>query len=106
MPPTEASEYRWCASARAARPKASGRKTVDVFLRGRRLAVVGIDRENLMTGETAAGAEPRLGALDRVLRIFSDVRAGEGATVLLMFANLLLLLFSYYVIRKTVRDAD
>ena len=37
--------------------------------------------------------------LDRALRIFSDVRPGEGATVLLMFANLFLLLTSYYVIK-------
>jgi AAA family ATP:ADP antiporter len=57
-----------------------------------------------MASEAAAGAEPRPGALDRFLRVFSDVRAGEGGTVLLMFFNLLLLLVSYYVIR-VVRDA-
>jgi AAA family ATP:ADP antiporter len=57
-----------------------------------------------MAGHAMAGAEPRPGALDRVLRIFSDVRAGEGGTALLMFANLLLLLVAYYVIR-VVRDA-
>jgi ATP:ADP antiporter, AAA family len=48
------------------------------------------------------GPQPTL--LDRALRVFSDVRAGEGATVLLMFLNLLALFVSYYIIR-TVRDA-
>ena len=52
----------------------------------------------------ATAADRRPGALDRVLRVFSDVRAGEGGTALLMFSNLLLLLTAYYVI-KTVRDA-
>ena len=46
----------------------------------------------------------RPGMLDRALRVFSDVRAGEGATVVLMFLNLLVLFVSYYIIR-TVRDA-
>jgi AAA family ATP:ADP antiporter len=54
---------------------------------------------------TAVGAPPaRPSLLDRFLRLFSDVRPGEGGTVLLLFANLLLLLVSYYVIR-VVRDA-
>ena len=44
------------------------------------------------------------GLLDRLLRAFSDVRAGEGGTAALMFTNLLMLFVSYYVIR-TVRDA-
>ena len=57
-----------------------------------------------MAGQAVAAPETRPGALDRVLRIFSDVRAGEGGTALLMFGNLLLLLTAYYVI-KTVRDA-
>jgi AAA family ATP:ADP antiporter len=52
-----------------------------------------------------AGTAPRAGLLDRALRIFSDVRAGEGGTVLLLFANLFLLLSSYYVI-KVVRDTS
>jgi AAA family ATP:ADP antiporter len=56
-----------------------------------------------MASEATAGAEPRPGALERVLRLFSDVRGGEGGTVVLMFFNLLLLLTAYYVI-KTVRD--
>jgi AAA family ATP:ADP antiporter len=54
--------------------------------------------------EAAAPVPERAGRLDRALRIFSDVQPGEGATVVLMFSNLLALFVSYYVIR-TVRDA-
>src|SRR5262245_54435179 len=43
------------------------------------------------------------GPLDRFLGIFSDVRAGEGGTVLLMSLNIFLLLVAYYVL-KTVRE--
>jgi AAA family ATP:ADP antiporter len=57
-----------------------------------------------MAGTPIEAAAPRPGPLDRVLRVFSDVRAGEGGTALLMFSNLLLLLTAYYII-KTVRDA-
>ncbi|HWW93800.1 MAG TPA: Npt1/Npt2 family nucleotide transporter [Vicinamibacteria bacterium] len=54
---------------------------------------------------TAAAVRPpgRPGPLDRMLRLFSEVRAGEGGTVVLMFFNLLTLLLGYYVI-KTLRD--
>jgi AAA family ATP:ADP antiporter len=41
--------------------------------------------------------------LDRLLRVFSDVRAGESGTVLLMLLNLFLLFIAYYVM-KVVRD--
>ena len=41
--------------------------------------------------------------LDRALRIFGDVRPGEGAAALLMLVNLFLLLVGYYVL-KTVRE--
>jgi AAA family ATP:ADP antiporter len=54
--------------------------------------------------DDAAPPVERLGVLERALRVFSDVRAGEGGTVLLMFFNLLALFVSYYIIR-TVRDA-
>jgi AAA family ATP:ADP antiporter len=57
----------------------------------------------MMSAEAGAAVD-RPGLLDRALRVFSDVRAGEGATVLLMFLNLLVLFVSYYIIR-TVRDA-
>jgi len=43
------------------------------------------------------------GALDRALRLFGDVRAGEGATVLLMCLNVFLLLMAYYIL-KTARE--
>jgi AAA family ATP:ADP antiporter len=42
-------------------------------------------------------------ALDRSLRLFGDVRAGEGTTVLLMCLNVFLLLMAYYIL-KTVRE--
>jgi AAA family ATP:ADP antiporter len=45
----------------------------------------------------------RPSALDRALRVFGDVRAGEGAEVLLMFFNVFLLLVAYYML-KTVRE--
>src|SRR5512133_2739470 len=47
--------------------------------------------------------DPPPGLLDRALRPFGDVRAGEGPTVLLLMANVFLLLLGYYVC-KTVRD--
>ena len=37
--------------------------------------------------------------LDRVLRLFTDVEPGEGATALLMFANVFLILCAYYFIK-------
>jgi AAA family ATP:ADP antiporter len=46
----------------------------------------------------------RAGLLDRVLRPFTEVRAGEGATALLLALNVFLLLASYYFI-KPVREA-
>jgi len=46
---------------------------------------------------------PAPGALDRFLRVFGDVRPGEGARVVLMFLNIFALLVGYYII-KTVRE--
>src|ERR1044071_3870111 len=37
--------------------------------------------------------------LDRLLSIFADVRAGEGATVVLMLLNIFLLLICYSIIK-------
>jgi len=37
--------------------------------------------------------------LDRFLRLFTDVHAGEGATALLMFANVFFILCAYYFIK-------
>jgi ATP:ADP antiporter, AAA family len=49
-------------------------------------------------------ASDRAGPLDRSLRLFADVRAGEGGTVLLLALNVFLLLAAYYFI-KPVREA-
>jgi AAA family ATP:ADP antiporter len=48
--------------------------------------------------------ETRRGPIERFLSLFSDVRAGEGPTVLLMFANIFLILTAYYVL-KVVRES-
>ncbi len=47
--------------------------------------------------------EPPRGPVERFLSLFADVRAGEGAGVLLLTANILLLLGSYYLL-KTARE--
>jgi len=47
--------------------------------------------------------QPRAGLLERLLRIFGDVRAGEAATVLLLLTNIFLILAGYYIC-KTVRE--
>jgi ATP:ADP antiporter, AAA family len=49
-------------------------------------------------------AHERAGLLDRALRPFADVRAGEGVTALLLALNVFLLLAAYYCI-KPVREA-
>jgi len=46
---------------------------------------------------TLGGGRP--GPLDRALRLFTDVRAGESATALLLAANVFLVLFAYYLIK-------
>src|SRR6187549_220641 len=51
-------------------------------------------KENVMSGKSR---------LDRALSMFSDLRAGEGATAVLMLLNIFLLLVCYSVI-KTVRE--
>ena len=42
--------------------------------------------------------------LDRLLRVFTDVKAGEGGTALLLSLNIFLILMAYYVL-KPVREA-
>ena len=42
--------------------------------------------------------------LDRLLRIFTDVKPGEGTTALLLSLNIFLILMAYYVL-KPVREA-
>src|ERR1700687_2932903 len=53
---------------------------------------------------TSAVVADRAGPFDRVLRPFTDVRGGEGATALLLALNVFLLLAAYYLI-KPVREA-
>ena len=48
------------------------------------------------------GEKPK-NALEKLLSLFADVRAGEGGTVLLMITNVFLLLGAYYLL-KVVRD--
>jgi ATP:ADP antiporter, AAA family len=52
-----------------------------------------------MTNETRSGS-----ALDRMLRLAADVRAGEGLTATLLCLNVFLILMAYYVL-KPVREA-
>ena len=48
-------------------------------------------------------AADRSGWLDRVLRVLSDVRAGEALTAVLFSSSLFVGLFAYYVL-KTLRE--
>lgn len=48
--------------------------------------------------------EPKKSALERLLSVFADVRAGEGVAVLLMTLNVFLLLAAYYLL-KPAREA-
>jgi len=57
-----------------------------------------------MASAAVAGPPPRKTALDRLLGLAADVRAGEAATALLLAANVFLLLTAYYIIRP-VREA-
>jgi ATP:ADP antiporter, AAA family len=45
----------------------------------------------------------RLSSLDRLLRLFTEVRPGEGFTAVVMFANVFLILCAYYFV-KPLRD--
>lgn len=59
-----------------------------------------------ITTMQAAGAEPspRPTPLDRLFRLFADVRPGEAADACLLALNVFLLLGSYYLL-KTIREA-
>jgi AAA family ATP:ADP antiporter len=48
--------------------------------------------------------EPKKNALERLLSLFADVRAGEGVGALLLMLNIFLILEAYYLI-KPVREA-
>lgn len=56
-----------------------------------------------MSGDEKAGDDQRSG-LERLLSVFTEVRAGEGVTALLLTLNIFLLLTAYYII-KPVRGA-
>jgi len=66
---------------------------------GRGDAVSGVEP----TDPATPGVPARRGWLDRLLLPFGDVRAGEGADVLLLTLGVFLLLLAYYVI-KVVRE--
>jgi AAA family ATP:ADP antiporter len=57
-----------------------------------------------MTATATTSIRAHKGWLDRFLSIFTDVRAGEGVTAILLCANLCCLLASYYLL-KTAREA-
>ena len=52
----------------------------------------------------APSPEPQPAPLDRFLRAFADVHAGEGRTAVLLALNVFLILMGYYVL-KVVREA-
>jgi AAA family ATP:ADP antiporter len=71
------------------------------------LACFALEEVRLVSGppQAVATKEPARGpgTIDRALRVFGDVRAGEGGTVLLMAFNVAILLVAYYIL-KTVRE--
>jgi AAA family ATP:ADP antiporter len=48
--------------------------------------------------------EPRLSPLEQFLRLFTEIRPGEGLTAVLMALNIFLILTAYYIL-KPVREA-
>ncbi|MFC1680601.1 NTP/NDP exchange transporter [Pseudomonadota bacterium] len=56
-----------------------------------------------MEPRTKGRQPPEPGWLDRSMRLFGDVHAGEGVNILLMFLNVYFLLMAYYIL-KTVRE--
>ena len=64
-------------------------------------AVYDMVSTNEQAGPPERGTEGS--AIDRLLRVFGDVRAGEGRDIVFMFLNIFLLLVAYYVL-KTVRE--
>ena len=44
-------------------------------------------------------ASPLSLRFDRMLRVFADVRPGEGLTAVLLAANVFLILLAYYVLK-------
>jgi len=54
--------------------------------------------------ENVVASETRASPMDRLLRLFTEVRAGEGAKALLLALNVFLILMAYYVL-KPIREA-
>ena len=52
-----------------------------------------------MSGHRASGSGQRATVMDRVLRLFTDVRSGESGTALLLTLNVFLILTAYYLVR-------
>ena len=48
---------------------------------------------------TPRGPDPRLSWLERGLRVFTEIRPGEGHNALLMLVNVLLILCAYYLVK-------
>lgn len=57
-----------------------------------------------MHPEAQVSPPQRLSLLERVLATFTDIRAGEGITGVLLFANVFLILCAYYFV-KPLRDS-
>src|SRR5829696_6588955 len=58
----------------------------------------------MTAGRLAARRYDRAGPLDRALRLFADVQAGEGGTAMLLALNVFLIFCAYYLI-KPIREA-
>ncbi len=61
-----------------------------------------LGRHTTFPAFSVEGELPR-GPLERILSLFADVRAGEGASALLLMVNIFLLLGAYYLL-KTARE--
>ena len=54
--------------------------------------------------DAGSNTESKTGRLDQFLRLFSDVRSGEGVIASLLALNIFLILTAYYIL-KPVREA-
>ena len=54
--------------------------------------------------DTASPPAASKNPVERLLTVFTEVRGGEGTTVLLMTVNIFFILLAYYII-KPVREA-
>src|SRR6185295_3752754 len=89
------------ASARIHRPSDPG--SAEIRRGAGRYGFVSAEREPMSVAVEPIPEGASLTALDRALRPFGDVHAGEGVTTILMLVNIFLILICYSVI-KTVRE--